>query len=82
MINKKLIKIIIRWLLFTLIILYLITGLGITEFRTVGTLTGGLLSKNLAFRIHDSLFIPFITLMILHIFLSPVTSLVLKLRGK
>ncbi|MFC2013267.1 hypothetical protein ACFLUE_03160 [Chloroflexota bacterium] len=82
MTNKKLIKRIIRWLLFILIVLYLITGFGITEFRTVGTLTGGLLSKNLAFRIHDNLFIPFISLLMLHIFLSPVTSLVLKLRGK
>jgi len=47
--------------------MFLITGFGITEFRTVETLTFGLLTKNLAFKIHNSLWIPFIIMLILHL---------------
>lgn len=60
-------KRVIHWLLTIVIIIYLVTGFGITESRTVEALTLGLLSKNLAFKIHDSLEIPFIILLILHI---------------
>ena len=68
--NQDLFKKTIHWLLAVLVILYLVTGLGITEFRTVETLTFGLLTKNLAFKIHNSLWIPFIILLGLHIFLA------------
>jgi len=50
--------------------MFLITGFGITEFRTVETLTFGLLTKNLTFKIHNNLWIPFIILLGLHIFFS------------
>ena len=68
--NRALFKKTIHWLLAILVILYLITGFGITEFRTVETLTFGLLTKNLAFKIHNNLWIPFVILLGLHIFLS------------
>ena len=48
-------------------VVFLITGFGITEFRTVETLTFGWLTKNLAFKIHNNLWLPFIILLILHI---------------
>jgi len=66
-IKRKLIRAVIRWLLLAAIILYVITGFGITEYRIVESLTSGLLTKNLAFRIHDVLIIPSMTLLILHI---------------
>jgi len=59
----------IHWLLTAVAILYLVTGFGITEYRIVERLTFGLLSKNLAHQIHIILVIPFIILLILHIFL-------------
>jgi cytochrome b561 len=65
--SHHLVKRTIHWLLLVVIIVFLITGLGITEFRTVETLTFGLLTKNLAFKIHNSLWIPFIILLIMHI---------------
>ncbi len=68
--NQDLFKKTIHWLLTVLVILYLVTGFGITEFRTVETLTFGLLTKNLAFKIHNNLWIPFIILLGLHICLS------------
>ena len=57
----------VHWLLMALVLMYLVTGLGITEFRIVEALTFGLLTKNLAFRIHSNLLIPFLVLLGLHI---------------
>jgi len=70
--NQDLFKRIIHWLLAVLVIIYLVTGFGITEFRTVESLTLGLLTKNLAFKIHENLWIPFIILLGLHLFFSLV----------
>lgn len=69
-VNRDLFKKTIHWLLAVLVILYLVTGFGITEFRTVEALTFGLLTKNVAFKIHNNPWIPFIILLGLHIFLS------------
>jgi len=65
-------KVTIHWLLTVLVIIYLITGFGITEYRIVEPLTFGLLTKSLAQKIHISLEIPFIILLILHIWLLPL----------
>ena len=62
-----------HWLLLIVAMVYLISGFGITEFRIVESLTFGLLTKTLAFKIHDTLWIPFIVLIFLHIFLSLIT---------
>jgi thiosulfate reductase cytochrome b subunit len=65
-----LVKKIVHWSLTLATIVYLITGLGITQYRVVELLTFGLLSRNLAFIIHDSLLVPFVILLIAHIALS------------
>jgi hypothetical protein len=62
-------KMTVHWLLTAVVIIYLITGFGITDYRIVERLTFGLLTKNLAHQIHIGLVIPFIILLILHIFL-------------
>ena len=71
----------IRWLLLVAVILYALTGFGITEFRTVETLTFGLLTKNLAFRIHEILWIPFAILLAAHVLYSPLTRLWRRYRS-
>ena len=65
--SYDLVKRTVHWLLLVVAIVFLITGFGITEFRTVETLTFGLLTKSLALKIHDILWIPFVILLILHI---------------
>jgi cytochrome b subunit of formate dehydrogenase len=66
--RENLARRVVHWLLVAVIVLYLITGFGITEFRVVQHATLGLLSKNVAFYIHNALLIPFIVLLILHIY--------------
>jgi hypothetical protein len=72
MVNQGLIKGAIHWLLTAVVIIYLITGFGITEYRIVESLTFGLLTKSVAQRIHMNLEIPFIILLVLHIWLLPL----------
>jgi hypothetical protein len=72
MANQRLVKSTVHWLLTALVIVYLITGFGITEYRIVESLTFGLLTKSLAQRIHISIEIPFIILLVLHIWLLPL----------
>ena len=69
----------VRWLLLAAILLYLVSGLGITEFRTLERLTFGLLAKDTAFRLHDALLAPFIALLVLHIGLPPLVRLLRRL---
>jgi dolichol kinase len=66
--KENLARQIVHWLLLAVIVFYLVTGFGITEYRVVEHLTFGLLSKPLAFKIHDNLLIPFIILLGLHIY--------------
>lgn len=66
--KQNLAKRVVHWLLVAVIALYLITGFGITEYRVVEQVTFGLLTKPLAFKVHDNLLIPFIVLLILHIY--------------
>lgn len=72
MTTQRLMGVTIHCLLTVVAIVYLITGFGITEYRIVETLTFGLLTKSLAHQIHLSLEIPFITLLVLHIWLLPL----------
>jgi cytochrome b subunit of formate dehydrogenase len=74
-----LLKKVVRWLLLAAVLLYLVTGLGITEFRTVEDLTFGLLTKDIAFHLHDALLVPFIALLILHITLPALMRLLRRL---
>ena len=66
--KENLAKQVVHWLLLAVIVLYLLTGFGITQYRVVEHLTFGLLTKPLAFKIHDNLLIPFIILLGLHIY--------------
>ena len=72
MVNQQLVKKTIYWLLTVVVIIYLLTGFGITEYRILESLTFGLLTKSLAHRIHINLEIPFIVLLVLHIWLLPL----------
>ena len=58
----------VHWSLLAVLVLYVLTGFGITAYHTVHFITFGLLSKELAFKIHDNLIIPFIVLIGLHIY--------------
>ena len=64
----------VHYSLLILIVLYFVTGFGITEFRVVKVLTFGLLTKSAAFKIHSNLWIPLIVLLVLHIYLSLTRS--------
>jgi thiosulfate reductase cytochrome b subunit len=66
--KQNLAKQVVHWSLLAVLVLYVLTGFGITAYRTVEFLTFGLLSKPLAFKIHDDLIIPFIVLIGLHIY--------------
>jgi hypothetical protein len=68
---QKTFKAAVHWSLLILTVLYLVTGLGITQYRIIEAVTLGLLTRNLAFRIHDDLLIPFIALLGLHIAIGP-----------
>jgi thiosulfate reductase cytochrome b subunit len=72
MVNQRLMKRTIYWLLTVVVIIYLLTGFGITQYRIVEPLTFGLLTKSLAHTIHMNLEIPFIILLVLHIWLLPL----------
>jgi thiosulfate reductase cytochrome b subunit len=68
----EIVKKVIPWLLLAVLALYIITGFGITEFRTIEAITFGLLTKNLSFKIHNALTIPFVVLLVVHIALPYV----------
>ena len=59
----------VHWLLMAVVVLFLVTGFGISEFRTVEWLTLGLLTKQLVFRIHSELWLPLVVLLVLHVYL-------------
>jgi Ni,Fe-hydrogenase I cytochrome b subunit len=58
-----------HWLLLAVTALFLISGFGISDYRIVESLTLGLLTKNLYFRIHSNLSILLVALLGLHIYL-------------
>jgi len=62
-------KKVIPWLLLAVMALYILTGFGITQFRTVEAMTSGLLTKILSFKMHNALTIPFAVLLVAHIVL-------------
>ncbi|GEM_PF-2493460 len=54
-------------LAWALLLLSLLTGYGITQFRLVERLTLGLLTKPLAFRLHEYVGLPLLVLAIIHV---------------
>jgi hypothetical protein len=61
----------IRYMLLVLTLIYLISGLGITQYQIIEPLTLGLLTRNLAFRIHYFLLDPFVVLLLTHVLFGP-----------
>jgi len=52
------------------ILIYIISGFGITEYKIISSFTFNILTKPVSHQIHNNLVIPFIILFILHILLS------------
>ena len=71
MTRLRLARKIIQWLLLAVAVLLLITGLGITYYGAVETISFGLITKNVAHQIHTApgLWIFFVVLLALHIIL-------------
>jgi len=80
--NQNLVKKIIDWSLFVVTVVYLLTGLGITQYRIIELLTFGLLYKNLSFQIHENLLMLFLTLLSLHILFGPIARAYFRLKKK
>ena len=68
--NRINIRKIIRWALFGMIALYIISGFGITEFKIMEKISFGLIIKTSSFRLHNNLWLHliFIALLLLHVF--------------
>lgn len=63
----RIMKTLTHVLLTIVIIIFIITGFGISNYQTIESLTSGTLSKLISFQIHSNLIIPLIVLLILHI---------------
>jgi cytochrome b subunit of formate dehydrogenase len=68
--NTKVVKKTVHWMFAFVTIIYVVTGLGILYYRIVESATFGLLTKALSYQIHTYLLIPFLVLLILHIYLA------------
>jgi H+/Cl- antiporter ClcA len=70
----RLVRKIIQWLLLTAVVVLLITGLGITYYGAVETISFGWLTKNLCHQIHTTLglWLAFLVLLATHISLSVI----------
>lgn len=66
--NKIIFKKVINYALLAVTILIIISGYGISHYRVVESLTFGLLDKTRSFKLHSSLDLTFIILLLLHIF--------------
>lgn len=64
--TKKAVHIILR----ILIVVVIVSGLGITYYRSIEYITGGLLDKTLSFQLHTLLFLPFLLVLLVHLFFS------------
>ena len=68
--KKKTILRINAYLALVTILLFIITGYGITQYRTVEKITFGLLNKALSFQIHAYLIYPLILFLAIHLLFS------------
>jgi Ni,Fe-hydrogenase I cytochrome b subunit len=66
----QIIKTLTHVLLTIVIIIFIVTGFGISNYQIIESLTGGTLSKLTSFQIHSNLIIPLIILLIFHIFIT------------
>jgi hypothetical protein len=61
------IKKIVNWLLLVVVLLYILTGFGISQYQVIGVITFGFLTKVLAYKIHSLLIYPLVVLLVLHV---------------
>ena len=78
----RLLRKVVRWSLLVLVLMYVLTGYGITEFRTVESITFGLLTKPLSFVIHHYLIYPMAGLLTVHVAFPVILRLVRKNRNR
>ena len=63
----QIIKTLTHILLTIVIIIFIITGFGISHYHIIESLTGDALSKVTSYQIHSNLIIPLIVLLVIHI---------------
>lgn len=63
----RIVQTLVHTLLTVVIVLFIITGFGISNYQIVTSLTGNTLSKITSYQLHTTLIIPFIVLLIAHI---------------
>jgi len=68
--TRPVIKQIVHFSLTIMTLAYIMSGFGMTEYQIVESLTLGLLTKILSFRIHDTLIGPFLALLLSHLYLT------------
>jgi Ni,Fe-hydrogenase I cytochrome b subunit len=61
---------VVHWLVTILIILYIATGLGITNYQIIEAVTFGGLSKLGVYQLHSTLLVPFLVVLAFHIGLT------------
>ena len=69
-------------MLLVVTLVFLLSGFGITEFRLIERITFGMLTKPLAFRMHSYLWIPFVVLLLTHVWFYPISKFILRIFGK
>lgn len=67
---KPIIKKIVAWLSLVVVVLYVITGYGITKAETMAKISFGLLTRDVSKAIHFNLLIPLIILVLAHLVLA------------
>lgn len=60
----------VHWLLTLAVLLYLVSGLGISNYQAVEEITFGVLTKELSFKLHGLPFFPFVALLAFHIYFT------------
>ncbi|AXV39343.1 hypothetical protein [Methanobacterium sp. BAmetb5] len=68
--DRKTTKKAVHLILIILIVVVIVSGLGITYYRSIEHITGGLLDKTLSFQLHTLLFLPFLLVLLVHLFFS------------
>ena len=68
--DRKTTKKAVHIILMILIVVVIVSGLGITYYRSIEDITGGLLDKTLSFQLHTLLFLPFLLVLLVHLFFS------------
>ena len=68
--KKEAIRKTAAYLSFAVVVLYIVTGYGITQYRVVEKLSFGLLNKAVSFKLHSYLIIPLLVFLGLHLFFS------------